>query len=431
MIAEPSQHQVELIATALFALAVLHTFSVKRFQHLASRYPDGSVGENFWHMLGEVEIAFGIWAGVLVAFLFVTGGVDRAAGYLESLNFTEPTFVFVIMTIAATRPVLHFANLAIAGAARLVPLPREVAFFVAVVTLGPLLGSFITEPAAMTVTALILREHYFDRISVRAKYLTLGALFVNVSIGGVLTHFAAPPVLMVADTWNWGVVHMATHFGWKAAIAVVLNTALVAGICYKELRALRDAPFERPGPGVEISPVWLMMVHVAFLALVVVTAHHAAFFMGLFLFFLGVTTITQEYQDALKLREALLVAFFLAGLIVLGGLQEWWLAPLITRLDALPLFLGTTALTAFTDNAALTYLGSQVPNVSDVFKYALVAGAVAGGGMTVIANAPNPAGFAILRESFGPEGISPLGLALAALAPTLIAMACLWFLPTL
>lgn len=424
-------HQVELVATALFALAVLHTFSVKRFQHFALRHPEGSVGENFWHTLGEVEIAFGLWAGILVAYLAVTGGIDHATGYLESLNFTEPTFVFVIMTIAATRPVLHFASLTIAAAARLVPLPHEVAFYIAVLTLGPLLGSFITEPAAMTVTALILREHYFYRISIRAKYFTLGALFVNVSIGGVLTHFAAPPVLMVADTWDWGIGHMATHFGWKAALAVALNSILVATLFFRELKALRDAPLERPEPGVMTSPRWLMALHLGFLVLVVVTAHHPVFFMALFLFFLGVATITQEYQDTLKLREALLVGFFLAGLVVLGNLQAWWLAPVITQLDALPLFLGTTVLTAFTDNAALTYLGSQVPGVSDGFKYALVAGAVAGGGLTVIANAPNPAGFAILRDSFGPEGISPLGLAASALAPTVIAMACLWFLPSL
>jgi len=125
------------------------------------------------------------------------------------------------------------------------------------------------------------------------------------------------------------------------------------------------------------------------------------------------------------------VAFFLAGLVVLARLQRWWLEPLIRNLDALPLFLGSTVLTAFTDNAALTYLGSQIPQVTEAFKYALVAGAVAGGGLTVIANAPNPVGFSILRESFGPEGISPAGLAAGAAVPTAIAMACLWWLPSM
>jgi predicted cation transporter len=157
--------------------------------------------------------------------------------------------------------------------------------------------------------------------------------------------------------------------------------------------------------------------------------HHPVVFMGIFLYFLGLTLVTRQYQDELQLKGSLLVAFFLAGLVVLGGPQRWWLEPLISRMNPLPLFLGTTLLTAFTDNAAITYLGAQIPNVTEAFKYALVAGAVSGGGLTVIANAPNPAGFSILQPKFDPEGISPMRLFRAALVPTLIAMACFWLLP--
>jgi Na+/H+ antiporter NhaD/arsenite permease-like protein len=257
-------------------------------------------------------------------------------------------------------------------------------------------------------------------------YLTLGTLFVNVSIGGVLTPYAAPPVLMVAATWNWDFNYMLWHFGWKAAIATLLNTLLVAALFWRQLKELTPALSFREMPP---SPIWLRVLHLLSLGLIVLTSHHPAVFMGIFLFFLGLAAITKEFQDELKLKESLLVAFFLGGLVVLGGLQRWWLEPLIQRLDTLPLFLGAATLTAFTDNAALTFLGAQIPNLSDVLKYALVAGAVAGGGLTVIANAPNPAGFAILRESFGSEGISPARLFLAALVPTLIALACFWWLP--
>jgi Na+/H+ antiporter NhaD/arsenite permease-like protein len=143
------------------------------------------------------------------------------------------------------------------------------------------------------------------------------------------------------------------------------------------------------------------------------------------LLFLGLTDITREYQSDMRIKESLLVAFFLAGIVVFGGFQSWWLRPLIGNLTNTTLFFGSTALTAFTDNAALTYLGSQIPDVTVPFKYALVAGAVAGGGLTVIANAPNPAGFAILRDHFGEDGISPLKLFLGALPPTLIAVVLL------
>ena len=122
------------------------------------------------------------------------------------------------------------------------------------------------------------------------------------------------------------------------------------------------------------------------------------------------------------------MAFFLGGLVTLGAMQAWWLQWLLIRMSDIALFIGATALTGVTDNAALTYLGSLV-ELTDKSKYALVAGAVAGGGLTVIANAPNPAGFGILKETFGSDGINPVRLFLYALLPTFIGALCLLFLP--
>ena len=104
---------------------------------------------------------------------------------------------------------------------------------------------------------------------------------------------------------------------------------------------------------------------------------------------------------------------------------------MLNKLSPDQIYYAATALTAITDNAALTYLGSLVDGLSDQFKYALAAGAITGGGLTVIANAPNPAGFGILKESFGSNGITPLGLFKGALYPTLIAILCFEFLPSL
>jgi hypothetical protein len=86
------------------------------------------------------------------------------------------------------------------------------------------------------------------------------------------------------------------------------------------------------------------------------------------------------------------------------------------------LFFGALGLTALTDNAALTYLGSLIEGISDPAKYMLVAGAVAGGGLTVIANAPNPAGVALLRKGFADDSIGAGGLLLGALGPTAVAV---------
>jgi len=423
-----SPSPVELAATILFGLAVLHTFACSKILRLAHHFPKGSVGENLFHLLGEVEVVFGLWAAVLFGFIAFHDGVPDAVHYIEGRNFTEPMFVFAIMAVASTRPIIDFSARLILVVARALPVPREVAIYFCCLALGPLLGSFITEPAAMTVVALLLKRRYYDRkVSAQAMYTTLAVLLVNVSIGGALTPFAAPPVLMVAGKWGWTLPFMLQTFGWKCALACTINAALAATINARELRAL--PPPENPAhPAGAPAPLWLVAVHLLTLALIVLTAHHPAIFIGVLLYFMGITLVTREYQSELALRQSLLVACFLAGLVVLGGLQAWWLNPVLERLNDLALFLGVTGLTAITDNAALTYLGSFFENPTDSYKYALVAGALAGGGLTVIANAPNPAAFSILQSRFGPDGIHPLRLFLSALIPTLVALACLWLL---
>jgi hypothetical protein len=402
------------IAASLFALAVLHTFSTKYFEHLAHTRPRHA---GIWHLLGEVEVVFGFWAMALALVMFALLGKSQTLEYLESRNFTEPLFVFAIMVVAGTRPILQACGLLVQQIARAIPLPTASVNYFLVLSVVPLVGSLITEPAAMTLAALMLRDSVFaSAVSERLKYATLGVLFVNVSIGGTLTPFAAPPVLMVAATWQWDLAFMLTTFGWKAAIAVLVNALALTWLMRRELASLGEPTAAR----MTVPPA-MVLVHLAFLLGVVVFAHHPVVFMGLLLFFIGYANAYAAHQDRLILREALLVAFFLAGLVVLGGQQAWWLQPLLMGLSADAVFYGATVLTAFTDNAALTYMASLVQGLSDEFKVAVVAGAVTGGGLTVIANAPNPAGVAILKGRFD-EGVVNAGkLLLAAIPPTVVA----------
>jgi hypothetical protein len=286
----------------------------------------------------------------------------------------------------------------------------------------PLLGSLITEPAAMTLAALMLAPQIFrPDMPERLKYAALGVLFVNISIGGTLTSYAAPPVLMVASTWNWDTAFMASQFGWKAALAVLINASAMAWVLRKHLPTSITAD----AAATQEAVPWLVsLVHLAFLAGVVVLAHHPVLFLGLFLFFLGYTQAYARFQSPLILKEGLLVGFFLAGLVVLGGMQQWWLQPIVSSLAPTELFFGALVLTAVTDNAALTYLGSLIQGITPAAQYMLVAGAVAGGGLTVIANAPNPAGVALLRQGFEDQSIGAGGLLLGALLPTAVAAAC-------
>lgn len=409
---------IEHIAAALFAVALIHTFSAKLFERLSHRYPRHA---GLFHLLGEVEVVFGFWAIVLVLAMAIVSGGDQALVYAESRQYTEPLFVFVVMVIAASKPVLHTVMATVNTIAGLLPVRRSMATAWLGLAAVPLLGSAMTEAAAMTIAALMLAPQIFrPDVPERMKYLALGVLFVNVSIGGTLTSFAAPPVLMVASTWNWTSAFMLATFGWKAAMAVLVNATLAVLVLRNHLP---NADAAVVGPAEAPMPKTLAILHLAFLAAVVAFAHHPVVFLGLFLMFLGVAQAYDRFQNPLIIKEALLVAFFLAGLIVLGGMQQWWLQPIVSGLPPRALFFGATVLTAVTDNAALTYLGSLIAGISDDSKYNLVAGALAGGGLSMIANAPNPAGVALLRRGFADASIGAGALLVGALPPTLVGVA--------
>ena len=380
-----------------------------------------------FHFLGEVEAIFGIWVVPLAIAIIAFHGWGTMVHYIDGVNYTEPIFVFVVMAIAGSKPVLRFAERCLSLFAGLGG-GTPAAWWLSILTIGPLLGSFITEPAAMTICALLLLERFYRlRPSMTLRYATLGLLFVNISVGGTLTHFAAPPVVMVVAKWNWGFLHMLTDFGWKAAIGIVLANALFFAAFRRELLDLRALPAAKASD--RPIPPAITVVHLAAIAWTVLNAHHIALVLLGLLFFLAFTVATDRHQSPVALRSPLLVGFFLAALVIHGGCQQWWIAPVLGGLTRWPLMIGSTLLTAVNDNAAITYLATLVPGFTEELKHAVVAGAVTGGGLTVIANAPNPAGQSILQAQFGKDGIKPLGLFLAALVPTIIMGAVLMLLP--
>ncbi|WP_428522013.1 putative Na+/H+ antiporter [Roseibium sp.] len=535
-----------LIATLIFFAAIIHTFLAGKFLDLAharahahqerikrgeARETSSDILAGVFHFLGEIEVVFGLWTVPLLIAIVSFYDWSTAVSYIDQgVNLTEAAFVIVIMVLASTRPILKLAESLMLAVSRFLGGTLG-AFWVTAMTIGPLLGSVITEPAAMTITAVLLAQKFYDlEPSAAFKYATLGLLFVNVSIGGTLTHFAAPPILMVAGPWGWDFNFMITTFGWKAIIGIVLSNAAYFLLFRQELTALQDkfalqalkddisrrfvprdlmeqeyrtaadevdavqntgaaleakiraffagvkdrieaqvlpslrsegvdqelirealdkrfdevvlhrvrksipgalpedqrAPFEDPDwdKREDAVPLWVTLVHVVFMAWTIFNAHHASLFVLGLLFFLGFAQVTAQYQNRIQLQAPLLVGFFLAGLVIHGGVQGWWIAPVLGSLSEVPLMVGATVLTAFNDNAAITYLSTLVPGFTDDLKYAVVAGAVAGGGLTVIANAPNPAGQSLLKGYFG-GAVSPLGLLKAAIGPTLICWLCL------
>ncbi len=527
-----------LVASLIFLAAIVHTFLSSRFLYYAHKWKAehqkeieaGNALENstilraeIFHFLGEVEVIFGLWVVMLTAGIVFFYDWHTFISYMNSVNYTEPMFVVVIMTLASSRPILNLSEKIMSRIAAIFK-GTLAAWWLTILTLGPLLGSFITEPAAMTISAMLLARKFYElKPGKKLKYATISLLFVNISVGGTLTHFAAPPVLMVAAPWDWNLSFMLTTFGWKAAIGILISNALVFMVFKKELStlerkfklsmlkcqikekyihsdglkkdlkmaeqrigddlqqefqrikdsakestmtvcsmdetdcALLEESFEQEFEDLKIQqmsvsvpgllprdkrpklydpnwdtrsgdvPGWIISVHVAFMIWTIVNAHYPAIFVSGMLFFIGFSHVTWPFQNTINLKSPMLVGFFLGGLVIHGGLQGWWIAPVLGSLKELPLMLSATVLTAFNDNAAITYLSTLVPGFTDSLKYAVVAGAVTGGGLTIIANAPNPAGQALLKDYFS-NGISPILLLTYALAPTIVMALCFLFL---
>lgn len=523
-----------LVASLVFLAAILHTFLSSKFLYYAHKWKAeyqkeieaGRKSENsthllseIFHFLGEVEVVFGLWAVALSAAVVFFYDWHTFVNYVSGVNYTETMFVVVIMTLASSRPILKLSENVMSRIAAVFN-GTLAAWWLTIMTLGPILGSFITEPAAMTISAMLLAQKFYElQPSHKFKYATIALLFVNVSVGGTLTHFAAPPVLMVAAPWNWDLPFMFTTFGWKAVIGIIISNALVFFMFKKEISALEkkfkvsllkdeikeeyisreflerglhhveeriagelnrefdrikevakasaltlgsgedadlgllDETLEQEMEDLKIQkmsvsvpgllprdkrpkltdpnwdmrsgdvPGWIMAVHAAFMIWTIFNAHYPAVFVSGMLFFIGFSHVTWPFQNNVNLKPPMLVGFFLGGLVIHGGLQGWWIAPVLGSLGELPLMFSATVLTAINDNAAITYLCTLVPGFTDGLKYAVVAGAVTGGGLTVIANAPNPAGQALLKNYFS-NGVSPALLLAYALAPTVVMALC-------
>lgn len=455
LVGRAKKNPINLAATIIFVLAILHTFVAGSFaswahrldeqhaarskgKHVDIEKPDahghthGHAGTPFsrlLHFLGEVECVFGLWVIPLMAVIAIFQSYERgiAKGYEDAIDyvayrtFTEPMFVVIIMAIAASKPIIILAEQILKQVANLGS-GTPAAWWLSILTFGPLLGSFITEPAAMTISAVLLaKQLYRLKPSAAFSYASIGLLFVNVSVGGVLTNFAAPPVLMVATKWELSMSDMLLNYGWRAVLGIVISNGLYFLIFRGELKRLHEVAKSETTQEKHhrAIPAWVTVVHLFFMAWTVLFVHQPALFIGGFLLFIGFTKLTFEHQSGLELRSPVLVGFFLAGLVIHGGMQEWWIAPVLGALPDLPLMVGATILTSFNDNAAITFLASLVPDFSPSAKYAVLAGAVTGGGLTVIANAPNPAGQSILSKHFA-GGVSPLWLAVGALVPTII-----------
>lgn len=366
------------MGTLFFAAAVLHSLLSSKIHHwfsgLASRRP------RLVHWLSEIELIFGLWCLPLFATFVLFGQADALVRYLRSIHYFEPVLVFCVFVVAGSQPVLAIVGRLVVylgkTLAALTRVPVKFAELFVILAACPLAGSLITEPAAMAVAAPLLSQMIHKRDQ-NLLYLIVAVLFVNISIGGALTHFAAPPILMVARPWGWTTPDVFVLFGTHAIAGTILTALLTLLFMRKKVSAMFVAlPPERLNwKKIKIFP--------------------------------------------LRFKEGGLIALFLTSLLIFGPMQTWWIEPVLRTLDGRLLYLVSTLLTGMVDNAALTYLGAQVPDLSADSKYFLVAGAISGGGLTLIANAPNIVGLNLLRPHF-PNGFDSKKLFVSALLPTFL-----------
>lgn len=428
-----------IVALIIFVLAMIHTLFSHFFTDLSkwlikkNSEKTGVYSETFLseicHFLGEVEVIFAIWVIPLAIAMTYFFDWQTTIDYLNDRDYTEPMFVVVIMALASTNPVMKMAENLLRWTAKLGK-DSVKAWWWSILTIAPLLGSFITEPGAMTIAAILLGHQFYRyKPSVQFAYATLGLLFTNISVGGVFTNFAAPPVLMVNKVWGWSTPYMFEHFGTRAFLGIILANMVYFIIFRKEFARMELEHQNYKNDHTEKEkkiPLWITLTHVLFLAWIVVHVHYPIIFLGSFMLFLGFHRATRMYQTELELKTPVLVGLFLAGLVVHGGLQAWWITPLLSNAGESTLFFLSAGLTAFNDNAEVTFLATLIPSFAETMKHAVVAGAVTGGGLTLIANAPNPAGGAILGEHFK-HGISFSGLFLGAIIPTCLVGGCFYF----
>ncbi len=436
------ENQFSAFATIIFLIAIVHAFFYGEFlylsKHIRNQHKHVSglkeVFIRFLHFLSEVEIVFALWLIPLFAGFTYCYGWENLTSYLDDMaykqeRFAEPIFVLVIMGISATRPIVDFASSSIEKLAKLGGGTVK-AWWCAILIAGTMLGSLITEPAAITICAMLLGRYFFKHEpSVKFKYATLGLLLVAISIGGAMTPFAAPPVLMVKKPWDWNFAFMLTNFAWKVVIIITISVGMYAYIFRKEFATLqKNNQAQKAEPEKkQYSPTWLICCHLFFLGISILLMHYSVMIILLFFCFLAFLKITKPFQDEFEIEAPLLVCIFLASLVIHGSFQSWWIEPVLGYLGETSVFLGSVVLTSFNDNAAITYLATLAPKFPETSRYLIVAGALAGGGLTLIANAPNLAGASILKKHFS-NAISPLHLFYGALLPTLIAMAFFYFL---
>lgn len=379
---------LNLLFLFLFICAILHTlFAHCFFNNTKEKTP----------FFAELEIIFGLWCIPLILAICYTYGTAAAMRYLHDQNYNEALLMVVAMSVASTYPIIHLAERILKTSAKFT-YESPITWWWLIMSLGPLIGSLIKETVAMTISALLLNKYFFTaNPSKKLSYGTFALLMLNVSIGGSLTNFGTSAITIAAKPWGWSTPFMFKTFGIRALIAILICNTLYFLFFRKEFFNLKKIP--PTGPEKEV-PFYITLLHVLMLVWITLNKDNIVVVLGSFVLFLGFYQSTSKYQSVMDLKEPLLVGFFIASVIVLGGTQIWWVEPLLSRFNEIASMKLTIFLSAFTHNTTVSYMLTKIPNLTDHLKYALFSGMMIGGGLTLIGNGANLVAYALFKKHF-------------------------------
>ncbi len=437
MILPKYSSSLQLGATFLFFCAVFHTFLTpslakiyQEYQHKKMVFPERwkrylLLGECF-RLLSKIELVFIFWA-VPLFFLFLwCEGYKVTMGYFNSRNYLSALFIMVMLILLESKPIEYFSECVFSTIAKIGRQSPKCWWWTLMIA-APLSSFFLKETGAMIIASTLLVKHFYRLFpSTKFGYATMGLLFSNISISGLLSAFSSRALFMILPSVKWGNTMILQHFCWKAVLAILISTSVCYWIFRKEFDSF---------PAVSVSakakeriPKWVICTHIGFVAALMILQSEPLFMGALFVFYLAFQNFTVFYQHSINLAKIAFVGLFFVGLVVFGGLQEWWVLEVMHRMSDFGYLITAYILSISLDNALVNYIVHNLPVATDCYLYLVLSGCMSAGGLTLIANMPNIVGYLILKPSFPSSSFSLGWLFLAALGPSCISVLIFWLL---
>lgn len=425
-------------AAVFFFLSILHTFCTpffyKRFQicqHKKMIFPEKWrkylwLSESY-RLLSSVDVIFIFWSVPLFLWFLYSEGYAEAIDYFNHRNYLFALFIMIMLILLESRPIVYLSECIFLTIAKIGKQSPKCWWWTLMLG-APFSAILLKETGAMIIAAtLLVRYFYKFAPSLRFSYATMGLLFSNISVGGLITDISSRALLLVSPALKGEQEFVIRHFSWKAVIAIFLSTTTYYLMFRKEFdhfpKVVKNASIAD-----ERVPIWLICLHVLFVAAIMSVRSVPLLMIGILILYLGLHQFTIFYQNSIRVTKVCCVGLFYAGLLILGGLQEWWMLVIMHRMSDFGYMFTSYILSMFLDNVLVNYLVHNLSVATDCFLYLVIAGCMSAGGVTILANAPNIVGYLIIKPFFPTSPVSLGRLFVFALGPSLIALMTFWAL---